>query len=338
MTRNICFLATALAVAVGVAAPAKAEQRLFMTSLSPAGSNNSKYFNAWAAKVNAAAKGTIRVEVKDGISLANFGNMYDRVVGNVVQIGWALHQIFAGKFPLTDVGGLPFLTPSSSVGGPALWKLYEAGLFDTEYKEAIPLWLESFPPSQMHFRKAPSTIENLNGLKIGASGRMQSLLVSTLGGTAISTQPQNTYELLQRGTVDAVLISWAGFAPYKLQEVTTYHLEGPLGQSTNMFFMSRKFHNSLPEAGRKAIDDHSGMAQVVDFAKYLDNQSAEERAPVAKSGKHKIVELTAAETAEWQKKFEPIIQKWAKDRVGGEKVLAAYRKAVAEMTGAMKAQ
>jgi TRAP-type transport system periplasmic protein len=334
MTRKALIVGAAAAVALCLAAPApgQAQERLFMTSLSPAGSPNSMYFRAWAKRVNDASGGTLDVEVKDGIALAHFGNMYDRVVGNVVQIGWAIHQIFRGKFPRTEVGGLPFLSPSSEIGSMALWKLYAAGMFDDEYKEVVPLWLMAFPPSQIHYKKEPSTIENLNGLKIGAAGRMQSLLATSLGGTAISTLTQNMYEAQQRGTIDAHIISWAAFQPYKLYEVSSFHLEGPLGQNTNMFFMSRKRHDGLPEAARKAIDTNSGAAQVKDFGIYLDNQSAVERAPIIKSDKHKTVELTPAQTASWEKRFSPIIDEWAKGVPNGVAILAAYRKALAEVT------
>ncbi len=337
MARSTRIAICALVLAVAATCPAMAQQRLFLTSLSPAGSNNSKEYNAWAAKVNAAAKGTVRVEVKDGVTLANFGNMLDRVTGNVVQIGWAIHQIFRGKFPLTEVGGLPFITPTGLIGSEALWRLYKAGLFDSEYKDVIPLWMGPFPAGEMHFRKAPPSIENLGGQKIAASGRMQSLLVSTLGGTPISTDPQHDYEMLQRGTVDAVIISWAGFAPYKLQEVSTYHLVGPFGQNTSMMFMARKFHDSLPAPARKAIDDNSGLPAVIHFGKFFDGQDAEQRAPVAASKDHKIVALSDAERAEWQKKFEPIIDQWAKERKGGAEVLTAYRRAVADIETKSKA-
>lgn len=289
-TAGLALASIAGASIAGSAASAE-EIRLAMTSMSPAASNNSIYFNAWATRVNEQSSGTLKVEVKDGQALAHFGNVYDRVTNDVVQIGWSIHQIVAGKFPLTDVGGLPFIAESGEVGSPALWRVYKAGLLDSEYVEIVPLWLSTFPPGNLHFSKAPKSVDDVRGLKFAAAGRMQSLLTERIGGTPISIPSQDMYEALQRGTVDAAIISWAGFAPYKLHEVSSYHVEGPLGQNTSMFFMTRARFNALPAAAKKALEDNGGEAQSRAFGKYLDGEAAKQRAPVKASDKHTVVEL-----------------------------------------------
>src|SRR3712207_8485401 len=48
-------------------------------SQSPAGTPNTVFFNSWAQKINEAAKGAVRVEVRDGETLSNFMTSYDRV-------------------------------------------------------------------------------------------------------------------------------------------------------------------------------------------------------------------------------------------------------------------
>jgi TRAP-type C4-dicarboxylate transport system substrate-binding protein len=316
----------AFAVAASSTGAAAQETRLAMTSMSPAGSGNSIYFNEWAQRVNAASQGTLKVEVKDGVALASFANVYDRVVDDVAQIGWAIHQVFAGRFALTEVGGLPFVADDSATASLALWRLYRSGLLDAEYKDVVPLWLAVFPQGQVHYAKAPRTLDDLRGLKIGAAGRTQSQLAERMGGTAVSLQPGDYYEALQRGTIDAVITSWAAFAPYKLHEVSAYHLETQLGANTNMFFMARKKYEALPAAARKAIDDHSGEAQSRAFGAYLDKQAADQRGPAKASGKHTIVELSTAQFAAWEKNgAAPVLAEWAKGRPGGEKAISTYR-------------
>ena len=71
---------------------------------------------------------------------------------------------------------------------------------------------------------------------------------TTTGGTPISMAAENMYESLQRGTIDGLITSWSAFEPYKLQEVTAYHIEAPLGATPSMFFMARKKFDALPEA------------------------------------------------------------------------------------------
>ena len=330
-TTIVKLLFGALATAVlSATSGAVAQERLLFTSLSPAGSSNSVFFNAWAKRVNEQSNGALQIEVRDGVTLANYANVYDRVQDDVVQIGWAIHQVIAGKFPLSEVGGLPFVSAGGTEASIALWRMNKAGLFAAEYQDVVPLVFVVFGPSQLHYAKVPRSTDDLANLKIGVQGRVPSQLISQLSGTPISMQPGDMYEALQRGTVDASIISWSGFAPYKLQEVTSFHLEGPLGQSTSMFFMSRKRYDALPAAARKALESVAGEETTREFIAHFMKQWNDSRAPVVADSKHKVVEMNAAQLEKWQSKAAPIVADWAKSRTNGEKALETYRELYAQ--------
>src|SRR5262245_4926958 len=139
------------AIAATLQAASAQETRLFLTSLSPAGSPNSQFFNAWAKRVSDASQGTLRVEVRDGVTLANFSNSYDRTMDDVVQIGWVQHSFVAGKFPLSEITTLPFVSDDNVGCSAALWRLYKSGVIDVEYKEAVPIWFGCLGQSGLHF-------------------------------------------------------------------------------------------------------------------------------------------------------------------------------------------
>jgi len=212
--------------AMGALFPAKAEeQRLLFTSLSPPNSPNSTFFNEWAKRVNGKAKGAIKVEVRDGFALANYENVYTRVLDDVVQIGWATFPTLAGKFPLAEIPGLPFVADNSEHAAVALWRLYKTGLLDSEFRDVVPIWVAVYPPPRLHLTKPPRSLNDLAGLKIGTSARYEAALVENLGGTPISVRPTQLYEMLQRNTIDGTAMSWAAFEPFNLKEVTSYHIE-----------------------------------------------------------------------------------------------------------------
>jgi TRAP-type transport system periplasmic protein len=319
------LLAAAAAIAISGYCDAQ-ETRLLMTSLSPAGSTNSVFFNKWAQKLNEQSGGALKIEVRDGSTLANFANIYERVQDDVVQIGWTIHQVVAGKFPLSEVAGLPFVEDGFSRASLSLYRLWKTGLLNNEYKDVVPLVFSVFGPSQLHFGRQPSRpVEDLSGLKIGVGGRAPSQLVGVLNGSAISMQPGEYYEALQRRTVDSVIVSWAAFAPYKLQEVTSYHIETLLGQGTSMFFMSKKKFDALPEAARKVLAANADEATTLAFGKHFDDQWYEAKKPVAESDKQTIVQLSPELTAKWRKSFDPVLQEWARSRANGEETLTKYR-------------
>ncbi len=317
-------LAAAVAAAISSDGMAQ-ETRLLFTSLSPGGSTNSVFFNQWSQKLADQSGGTLKVDIRDGATLAHFGNVYERVQDDVVQIGWAIHQVVAGKFPLSEVAALPFVEGGFRQASLALYRLWKSGLLDSEYKDVVPLVFSVFGQSQLHFARQPQSVDDLNGLKIGVTGRAPSQLVAQLGGTPISMQPGEFYEALQRRTVDGVITSWAAFAPYKLHEVTTYHVETLLGQGTSMFFMARKKYDALPESVRKVLAANSGEDTTVQFSNHFDSQWLDARKPVAASDKQTIVQLSAEQTAKWRAKAEPLLQEWAKSRANGEQALAKYR-------------
>src|SRR6478752_3137151 len=234
---SVAILATILCL--GLATNADAQERLLLTSLAPAGGPHSTFYNAWAKKVNDASQGTLAIEVRDGFSLANFANSYERTMDDVVQIGWIQLALVAGKFPLSSVTDLPFMSDGGVNCSVASWRLYKSGLVDKEYEGLVPLWFGCLGQNGLHFSKPLANNDNLGGLKIRVASRLASQMVEALGGTPISMTVENVYESLQRGTLDGAVTSWPAFGPQRFAEVTNYHLEVPIGSTTTMFFMSR---------------------------------------------------------------------------------------------------
>src|SRR5690242_4619957 len=61
------------AVVIGTIGPVSAQEtKLLVTTMSPASSDNvTKFFGPWAERVNQAANGTITLELRNGLTLAN---------------------------------------------------------------------------------------------------------------------------------------------------------------------------------------------------------------------------------------------------------------------------
>ena len=143
----------------------------------------------------------------------------------------------------------------------ALWRVYKSGLFNAEYDTVQLLYMSTFPPSGIHYAKQPKTLENLNGLKLATGSKVGADTIERLGGSPLSMITSDYYTAVQRGMVDAVLVQWTAFQPFKLQDVTFYHLETKLGGATGMVFMAKKKYDALPAAVRKILDDNSSEAE-----------------------------------------------------------------------------
>ena len=319
------------ALSFGVQAASAQETRLLFTSLSPAGSPNSQFFNSWAQRVNDQSGGALKIDVRDGTALANFGNSYDRVLSDVVQIGWVQPAFIAGKFPLSEVTNLPFMTDDDINCSLALWRYYKSPVMAAELQDVVPIWASCLAQSGLHFAKAPRSDTELNGLKMRVAGKVPSQIVERMGGTPVSMTAESIYEALQRGTIDGMVTSWAAFEPYKFAEVAFYHVEVPIGSNPSMFMMSRKKYESLPPAARKALDDNSGEAIVREAAKHFAAQAARARAAVAQLPNHKIVTPPPAQLAALKEKLNPIVLDWAKERPGADKAVETFRQIYAQV-------
>jgi TRAP-type transport system periplasmic protein len=321
------------AAAFVLAAPASADELVlkFATLDVPQAHLNVRIHHPWAEKINKEANGLFRIDVFDGEALANQGNIYNQVASNVVQIGWGLPSL-AGKFPLLQVAALPYLTTADSeVASVALWRLYKSGLLDQEFDQIVPLKLIVFPQSGVQFRKAPPTLDNLNGLKIIAPSKITSEIVEGLGGAPLSFRIDQYYETLQRGTADGVVVGWTAFNPFKLAEVTHYHLDAPLGGETGYVFMARKEWDSLPDGVKKVLMANSGEPESRAFGRFWDQVVKEGKDDTMKLPGHTLLHFTPAQEKAWHDKIAPIAAEWAKTMPNGDKVLAAYKELIAKV-------
>jgi TRAP-type C4-dicarboxylate transport system substrate-binding protein len=314
------------------ASPGSAEEVTlsFATLTPPDYSSNTRVYTPWAEKVNAAGKGVVHIEVRTGMAMANFGNVYDRVAANVMQIGVGIPGLVGGKFPLTDVVGLPFVADDAENGSVAYWRLYKTGLLDAEYKDIVPLALTMYLPQGVHVAKAPASLDDLKGLRLRVVSKISSDVITRLNGTPMALEPADIYAGIQRGMIDGVIMSWAGLGQLNLLEVTNYHVDTPLGTGATMVFMARKTYDALPEAVRKILDENSGESFSRAAGANFNQEGREQLAPIVAGGKHTIVKLTPQQEARWRKDIDPVIESWEANRSGGTKLLETYRKLLAD--------
>ena len=337
MKRVSSVAAMAAAMSVWAVSPAfgQAVVLKFATTNAPNAHLNKQILTPWAERINAEGKGIVQIEVSHGSTLADHSNFYSRVLNNVVQISFGLQSTIAGKFLLTEVVTLPFLSQSAEQSSLALWRLYDSGKLAKEYREIEPLGLVVFPQLSIHARKPVKSLEQVKGLKIRAGGNVASQVARSLGATPVSLTTAEMYQGLAKGTVEAVLVQWTAFQPFKLAEVTTHHIDAPLGASAAMLFMSRKTYDALPKPARDLIARHSGERFSQRFGAFWDRVQAEGRKSVVATGKHVVNVVPVKESPKWAKALNGVTEKWLSDTPDGAVIHQAYRDELAR-AGARK--
>ena len=317
---------------VAFSAVAQAEETsLIFAPGDPAGTRIEREFiEPWTARINAAGAGVLKIDKRDGTAIVNKNNAYDRVMNDVVQMGFILFSYVAGKIDAGNVAGLPFVDKAAD-GSVALWRLYASGELNAQFNEAIPLVLFSVSQSQLHMAKPLSDPLDWHGTKLIAPTKVLADIVQLFGGSPLSLGSADVYQAIQRGTASGAVTSWPAFDTYKLQEVTTWHVDQPLGTAAGMIFMARAKYNALPAAARKVLDENSGEASSREFGAWWDRENARGRDAVAALPGQKVVILSPADRARWEKMVQPAVDQWAKSVPNGAEIVARYETLLAQV-------
>lgn len=306
-----------------------AETLNFASPGAPRASMHSQVFEPWIENIVVESDGTLDIRTFYSSPLGNYRNMYDRVLDGVVHLAFTTLAPIGGKFIQTDVASLPFEVENSLEGSIALWRLYENGVITDEFADIKLLGIFMFPNSALHVSDRPIRImEDFKGIKMRTAGKLQSDTLVLLGGSPVTAPIGETYQGLNRGVFDGAIIPWTGVAPFKLDEVTKYHLDAPLGSSTAMIFMNRDTYDALPPIARQAIDNNSGLSLSMWAGEHSDIDAAGIRNRVAAQDDQTSESIDPVEAARWKATLQPIIDTWLNNTPNGEYVLAEFRKEI----------
>jgi TRAP-type C4-dicarboxylate transport system substrate-binding protein len=316
-------LAAALMATPAVAAPITLK---FNSPAPPPSFLHNNVFRPWIANVEKASKGTLKIQLYVGGTLGNFKVTYDRVVDDVADIGFILTAFAGGKFKKFDVAELPFQSKNSTEAAYALWKVYASGIANDEFDKVKPLAFWIFPNNALHTKSKVTTLDDVKGMRLATSSASNAQIVERLGGVPVTFTPPDTYEAISRGIASGSLMPFTGMRIFKINEVTSHHLDEPLGGATAMMFINKKKYDSLPPDAKAAIDKYSYMPLTEITGKATDADWARARAMVASS----VNTLSPEQEKKWEAVTRPVVADWAHKAPEGEKILKAFQDGIKE--------
>ena len=285
----------------------------------------------WAKDIEARTGGKLTIQGFPGGSVVNQRNVYDRVLNGVVDFGYGPFGEISDQMPRSEVTNLPFESPGMVASSAAAWKMYRAGMFDEDFKRLRIITTFCLPPSGLHINKPVAKIEDIKGVKLTSATRANGEVIERLGATVVAVTNPEAYGALQRGMAQGIMLSDAGLTTFKLEEVTKYHVNLPLGCTTGGFFMNKDSYARLPDASKAVLDAASGDAMAKFMGEEAYRQDLIARKKIESSPGAVMVTLDPKETERWHAKLAPIAEEWARTHPDGEKVLAAFRAEIAKI-------
>ncbi|MEJ5374961.1 MAG: TRAP transporter substrate-binding protein [bacterium] len=271
----------------------------------------SKLSEEWCKAIEKATEGRVTFSYFPGSTLTPPMQTYDSVVKGIVDVGQSLLAYAPGRLPLSGVLTLPLGYKSGSQA-TRLSQAYYKQFKPKEFDDVQVMYLHGHGPGFFHTKKLISTVEEVKGLRIKANAE-NAEIVSAFGGAPVTLPITETYDALQKGLLDGVLLPFEALKGWKFAEVVKCSVEnyGVSYTSPIYVIMNKEKWNSISEADRKAIERineqwNEKQAQLWDE---LDKEAKE----FAIQKGVKVVGASKEEQAKTAEKMKPILDNWVKN-------------------------
>ncbi|WP_134681511.1 TRAP transporter substrate-binding protein [Paracoccus ravus] len=271
----------------------------------------------WEKMVEEKSGGRIDIQLFPSMQLGGKPpQLFDQARDGIVDVSWTLLGYTPGRFPVSEVFELPFLSGSASETTAALQD-YQAKYMGDELKEVRPLLIHAPAAYKFHTKDKPiAAMADLGGLKIRTPSRTMTDGLSALGANPIGMPVPEIAQALTTGVINGAVIPWEVFGSLRIESVTKDHTEfgaenGGLSTSVMALVMNQAKYDGLPEDLKKVIDETTGAALAEIAGKAFDEAEAAERQKAIDAG-GTINVIPEADLAEWKTATQPVTDAWVK--------------------------
>ncbi len=217
----------------------------------------------WAAAIEAETDGTLRFEIMTS-ALGPPPAQFDLLLDQAFDVGYGVSGHNPGRFTMTQVMDLPFMSPDPWAGSAAAWQTFRR--FGAEYNEhrgahVVGLFVHSNPNINMA-RGRVETLADLEGSTIRVGGNVTGRIMEALGAAAVQLPPTEAQTAMARGVADGIAFPSESIAFFGITPVIESVTRIPGGLYTDTFWIAFNGDswNALSDEHRAAIERHSGMA------------------------------------------------------------------------------
>lgn len=156
------------------------------------------------------------------------------------------------------------------------------------------------------------TLEDIEGVKVRTTSGISPVL-EALGAVPVALNIPETYQAMERGTVDATINYIPYIKAYKHYEVGAYLTEVGFGQTMGYgLAINRDLFNEMPEDLQQIIEEVSDEFVEVYARKYVTQEQEAREQMIAGIDGHKIevIQLDPAERARWKAPAVDTLEQW----------------------------
>lgn len=318
------LIGAAAALALG-AAPVLAQTKWDMPTAYPAQNFHTENITQFAADVDKATGGKLKIQVHPGASLFKAPEIKRAVQSGQAQLGEILLVNFSNEDPLFGIDGVPFLA-TSYAESMKLWKASRKATEDLLAKQGMRiLFSVPWPPQGVYSKKPLASVADMKGLKWRSYSPQTARIGELVGAQPVTIQAAEVAQALATGAMDSMITSGATGYDTKVFEHVKNFYDTQAWLPKNAVIVSTKAFDALDkptqDALLKAAADAEARGWKVSEEKtawYLDQlkKNGMNVAPPSTELKAGLKKIGDTMLEEWLQKAGPT----------GKSVVDAYRK------------
>ncbi len=316
------FLAAALALG---AAAATAQTKWDLPAAYPATNFHTENLNQFAADVDKASGGRLKITVHPNASLFKAPEIKRAVQGGQAQIGEVLLVNFQNEWQLFGADGIPFLADSYEAA-EKLWRAQKP-LLDKKLAEQgmMVLYAVAWPPQGIYSKKPLASGADLKGIKWRAYSPATARIAELLGAQPVTVQAAELSQAMATGVVESYMSSGSTGFDTKTFEHLKFWYDTQAWLPKNAVIVNRRAFEALDKPTQDAVMKAAADAESRGWT--ASRKANTDSLDKLKANGMQILPPSPQLKADLQKVGETMLKEWL-DKAGpeGKQLVDAYRK------------
>ena len=249
LTRRLVCLAALFTVALGASAQTKWD----LPAAYPANNFHSENLTQFAADVDKATAGKLKITVHANASLFKAPEIKRAVQGGQAQMGEILMANFQNEWQIFGVDGLPFLADSYDASA----KLYKAQKPALEKKLGeqgmMLLYAVPWPPQGIYAKKPIASAADLKGLKWRAYSPATARIAELVGAQPVTVQAAELSQAMATGVIESYMSSGSTGYDTKTYEYLKFWTDTQAWLPKNAVLVNKVAFDALDKSTQAAL-------------------------------------------------------------------------------------
>lgn len=324
MKRRVFQLSLA-AAALAFSSASFAQAKWDLAAAYPATNFHSVNLSQFAADVDKASNGKLKITVHAGASLFKAPEIKRAVQGGQAQAGEILLANFQNEWPIFGADGLPFLADSYDEAAK-LWKVQRPMLEKKLAEQGMMvLYAVPWPPQGVYSKKPLNSAADLKGIKWRAYSPATARIAELVGAQPVTVQAAEVSQAFATGVTESMMSSGSTGADSKLYEHVKYWYDTQAWLPKNALLVNTKAFAELDKATQAAVLTAAAEAETRGWAESKKaNVASLEK---LKAGGMSILPAPAQLSTDLKKVGDTLLKEWL-EKAGpeGQALVDAFRK------------